>query len=206
MPARLLLKADPAIAAAVAATAEPLAVALHAVNRLAPRHGETVVVTGCGMIGALAALVLSRRKLGPVLVADRNRQRAELVSGVTGAGITGLDAAGLSGVAGVVEATGSTAVLSALIDTLPAGGRIALVGIFDDAIDLAPTLLVERELALVGCHAFRDELPEAASQLKDLADAIAAFVGEPIGHEEVPAAYQRIISGKAENPKTVILP
>ena len=52
MPARLLYRADPSIPAAVVATAEPLAVALHAVNRLAPVAGDTALVTGCGMIGA----------------------------------------------------------------------------------------------------------------------------------------------------------
>ena len=36
------------------AMAEPLAVALHAVNRAGPLLGKSVIVTGCGPIGALA--------------------------------------------------------------------------------------------------------------------------------------------------------
>ena len=61
LPERLVHKVDPALDPAIAAMAEPLAVALHAVNRLRPAGGEPVLVVGCGPIGGLAALVLSRR-------------------------------------------------------------------------------------------------------------------------------------------------
>lgn len=206
LPARLLLKADPALPAAVAATAEPLAVALHAVSRLAPRPGETLLVTGCGMIGALSALVLARNGFGPIRVADRNQSRAELVAAVTGATVASVDAAGLSEIAGVVEATGSASLLRVLVDLMPGGGRIALVGIFHDHLDLDPNLLVERELALIGCHAFRSELPEAVALLPRLKDDMVQFLSTPIRLGEVPDAYRRIIAGDMMAPKTIICP
>lgn len=206
LPARLLLRVDHAIPATVAAAAEPLAVALHAVARLAPKPGETVLVTGCGMIGALCALVLARRELGPIRVADRNQARAELVAAVTGATVCAVDAAGLAGVSGAIEATGSAGLLRHLVDLLPGGGRMALVGIFHGHLDLDPNLLVERELALIGCHAFRDELPAAVNLLPGLADDVAQFLSAPIRLEEVPDAYRRIISGEVMAPKTVIRP
>jgi (R,R)-butanediol dehydrogenase/meso-butanediol dehydrogenase/diacetyl reductase len=206
IPARLLYRADPSIPAAVAATAEPLAVALHAVNRLAPVAGDTALVTGCGMIGALCALVLSHKGLASVRIADRNGARARMVAAATGATSVELDGAGLAGVTAVIEATGSTAVLRQVIDTMPGGGRIALVGIFHGGLDFNPTLLVERELALLGCHAFRHELPEAISLLKPYAGRIAQFLSPPVALEDVPVAYDRIIAGKAEFPKTIIAP
>lgn len=206
LPARLLLKVDAALDPAVAATAEPLAVALHAVARLSPRAGETVLVTGCGMIGALAALVLARGGLGPVLVADRNAVRAARVAAAAGATVANVDASTLAGVTGVVEATGSTALLDTLVRTMPGGGRIALVGIFHGGIDLDPNLLVERELALIGCHAFRNELPDAVSRLAELAEGIAPLLSDPVRLEDVPDAYQRIIAGDAQAPKTIVRP
>ena len=42
--------------------AEPLSVALHAVNRAGPLLGKMVLVTGCGPIGAL--LVIAARRAG----------------------------------------------------------------------------------------------------------------------------------------------
>ena len=206
LPARLLLRTESTIPAAVAATAEPLAVALHAVSRLSPKAGEPLLVTGCGMIGALAALVLARKGFGPIRVADRNARRAELVASVTGATVADVDPAGLSGVAGVIEATGSAGLLGTLVDLVPGGGRIALVGIFHSPLDLDPNLLVERELALLGCHAFRDELPEAVHLLASLKDDIAQFLSVPISLEEVPDAYARIMAGEMMAPKIIIRP
>ena len=80
-------------------------------------------------------------------VADRNISRAELVADVTGAIAVGVDHAGLAGVAGIVEATGSAALLHTLVQQAPGGTRIGLVGIFHDRIDVDPNWLVEREIA-----------------------------------------------------------
>ena len=48
------------------AMAEPLAVALHAVNRAGPLLGRSVLVTGCGPIGAL--VVIAARRAGATLI------------------------------------------------------------------------------------------------------------------------------------------
>src|SRR4030095_3872457 len=42
------------------AMAEPLSVALHAVNRAGPLLGRSVLVTGCGPIGAMAIIAARR--------------------------------------------------------------------------------------------------------------------------------------------------
>ncbi|WP_292133871.1 alcohol dehydrogenase catalytic domain-containing protein, partial [Mesorhizobium sp.] len=84
LPARLLHIIDAGLDERVAAMAEPLAVALHAVRRL-PKTAGSVLVVGCGPIGGLAALLLSRTFAGTVLVADRNQARSARVSQVTGA-------------------------------------------------------------------------------------------------------------------------
>ena len=49
------------------AMAEPLAVALHAVNRAGPLLGKSVLVTGCGPIGAL--VVVAARRAGAAFIA-----------------------------------------------------------------------------------------------------------------------------------------
>lgn len=205
LPERLLMKIDARVSMDVAATAEPLAVALHAVSRLDPQPGATVLVTGCGMIGALSALVLARSGLGPVLVADRNAERARLVADVTGGRVVELSPESLGpNVRGVVEATGSGAVLQALPRLVAGGCRIALVGIFHGGVNIDPTVLVEREVSLIGCHAFRHELPDAVARLGDYADAITKFLDTASNLEDVPEAYRRIIAGEAMKPKTII--
>lgn len=212
LPARLLLPIPPQVDPAVAAMAEPLAVALHAIRRLAPQPGEPVLVLGCGPIGGLAALVLAKIHDGPLLVADRNAARARLVADVTGATAVALDPTEVRAALGgtlptaAIEATGSTAALSHLVEAIEGGGRVALVGIFHGTLDLDPNLLVEREVSLIGCHAFTDELPDAVSRLPALAFDLARLIDRLIGLDEVPDAYARLMRGEAQGLKTIIRP
>ena len=105
-----------------------------------------------------------------IRVADRNARRLARVCEVTGARAVTLEPARPSGgIRFAIEATGSTAALLSLLDCMAGGGAIALVGIMHGRIDLDPNLLVEREVSLIGCHAFRDELPEAIALLARVA-------------------------------------
>jgi (R,R)-butanediol dehydrogenase/meso-butanediol dehydrogenase/diacetyl reductase len=210
LPARLAVKHDPALAPSIAAMAEPLAVALHAVRKLAVPKGEPVLVVGCGPIGGFAALLLSRLHEGPLLVADRNAARAALVADVTGATVVELGAESIDGVLGgrplryALDATGNLAVLNTVLDLLSGGGSLALVGISHGRIDLDPNLLVEREIALVGCHAFAGELPEAVAMLPALSEALGFLIDREIEVADIPAAYQRLLAGEATGLKTII--
>ena len=210
LPARLLVKHDAGLDPRIAAMAEPLAVALHAVRRLSASAGEPVLVVGCGPIGGLAALILSRLHDGPLLVTDRNEARASLVAQVAGATALRLDAEAISSALGAgplryaLDATGSIAALRATLDLMAGGGSLALVGISHGSIDLDPNLLVEREIALVGCHAFADELPEVVAMLPSLAEPLARFIGEEIGIDGIPSAYTRLLAGEAPGLKTII--
>lgn len=210
LPARLVLRHDPGLDPAVAAMAEPLAVALHAVRRLDPRKGEPVLVAGCGPIGGLAAVLLSRLHDGPLLVADRNGERAAKVAESTGGTMVDLDAGSiaeaLSGNAllHAIDATGSVAAVTTLLDLIAGGGSLALVGIAHDRLDLDPNLLVEREIALLGCHVFQDELPEAVAMLGPLAPLLRPLIDREIGIDDIPAAYQRLIAGESRGLKTIV--
>lgn len=213
LPVRLLFTVAPEIDPAVAAMAEPLAVALHAVRRLAPRPGQPVLVVGCGPIGGLAALILARRHDGPLLIADRNTARLGLVAEVAGGRPVALEAEAIRTTLGdaaaplaAIEATGNVGALTRLVEAMPAGGSLALVGIYHGGLPLDPNLLVEREIALIGCHAFADELPEAVALLGPLATDLARLIDRQITLDEVPAAYQRLIAGEATGLKTIIRP
>jgi len=212
LPARLLVHYDQAISPVVAAMGEPLSVALHAIRKQRVPSGEAVLVVGCGPIGGLAALLLSRLHDGPVLVCDRNDQRANLVSTVTGAIKVPLDKtaieAALDGqpIRYAIDATGNINVLKATLDVLSGGGSLALVGISHGRIELDPNILVEREISLIGCHAYQDELPEIAKLLPDLEAQLLRLVDREISLDEVPDAYARLIAAEANGLKTIIRP
>src|SRR5258706_7911832 len=58
------------ISDAEGAMAEPLSVALHAVNRAGPLLGRSVLVTGCGPIGAMAVIAARRAGATHIVATD----------------------------------------------------------------------------------------------------------------------------------------
>ncbi|MQV35224.1 zinc-dependent alcohol dehydrogenase [Sinorhizobium meliloti] len=210
LPARLVVRHDPQLSPHVAAMAEPLAVALHAVRRLAIPAGEPVLVIGCGTIGGLSALLLSRLHDGPLLLGDLNADKAALVAEVTGGTVVALDRAvveaALSGgrVRYALDATGSIQAIARALDILSGGGALALVGIGHGKLDFDPNIIVEREISLVGCHAFAGELPEAVGLLVDLVPALQRFIEVLPALDDVPEAYERLLRGESKALKTII--
>jgi (R,R)-butanediol dehydrogenase/meso-butanediol dehydrogenase/diacetyl reductase len=207
LPARGLLKIDPSIPPQVAALSEPLAVALHAIKRAEPVQGKPVLVAGAGPVGGLTCLLLKPLGFGPVLFAERNAARRALVEDVTGAVPVELDAVWIGQPFDcAIEATGVPAVLSKLIALAGPAARIALVGIPSGAASINAIAVVERELELKGCSAFRDELPEAVRLLKPLETKLARLVEDPIGLDAVPEAYRRLIAGEGQRLKAIVRP
>ena len=207
LPARGLLKVDASVPPQVAALSEPLAVALHAIKRAEPVSGKLVLVAGAGPVGGLTCLLLKHLGFGPVLFAERNGARRALVEAVTGAVAVELDAVWIGQPFDcAIEATGVPAVLDKLIALAGAAARIAMVGIPSGAASINAITVVERELELRGCSAFRDELPEAVRLLKELEAPLARLVEDPITLDAVPEAYQRLISGAGTHLKTIIRP
>lgn len=212
LPARGLLKVDASIPPQIAALSEPLAVALHAIKRAEPAKSKPVLVAGAGPVGGLACLLLRHLGFGPVLFAERQTARRVLVQEVTGAIPVELDAASIGAVGGAkpidcaIEATGVPAVLDKLIGLVGPAARIALVGIPSGAASINAIAVVERELELKGCSAFRDELPEAVRLLKELEHSLSRLVEDPIGLDAVPDAYQRLIAGGGTRLKTIVRP
>ncbi|MCB5409503.1 zinc-dependent alcohol dehydrogenase [Pseudogemmobacter faecipullorum] len=205
LPARNVVKAPARIPARHLAMAEPLAVALHAVTRLNAPQGAPVLVTGAGAIGALSALVLASRG-HPVQVADRNQIRATRAASAADGQVVSLDALAHPAPRYALDATGSPEVIAQLLQSLRGGGAIALVGIGSRDLSFNPTLLVEREIALIGCHAFGDELAEAVALLPALEARLDQVIDAQIPLEAVPAAYDLHLNGALSGAKTIILP
>jgi (R,R)-butanediol dehydrogenase/meso-butanediol dehydrogenase/diacetyl reductase len=211
LPARGLLRVPPGVDPEIAALSEPLAVALRVVNRLEAAVDQPVLIAGGGPIGGLTALLLAEFGHCTVLLAERNPARAKLLADVAGAEPIGLDSAAIAtrcpgGPRYCVEATGSAAVLSRLIESVAAGCRIVMVGIFHEPGEVDLNRLVEREIELRGSAVFRDEQAQAVALLPRLAPKLAKLISAPIGLSDVPSAYERLIRGETADLKTIVRP
>jgi len=163
VPERNLIAVPDGVTLTEAAMTEPAAVALHAVNRLAPAPGVTGVVFGAGPIGLLAAQWLRLVGVSPVILFDVVPEKLEIARQLGFADVfSSLDtdpAAAVTertagrGAAVVIEAAGRAETLTAAIAVTARGGRLALLGNHTRPVTLPPELIsqaMRREIALLG--------------------------------------------------------
>ena len=203
LPGRNVLKAPEGVADRHLAMAEPLAVALHALNLMHVPEGAEIIVAGCGPIGGLITL-LATRAGHPVRIVDRNAARTALLAEATGATVTDLDALADHYYRYAIDTTGNSHVIKGLVSTIAGASRLGLVGIGTPADIIDPVHLVEREIALIGCHAFNDELATIGKMLPDLAPHLDPFIESMISLADVPTTYDRLLAGEATGIKTLI--
>jgi len=148
------------------AMAEPLAVALHAVNRAGPLLGKSVLVTGCGPIGAL--VVVAARRAGATLIAVTDVLAQPLRSArKVGADHTfnvAEQPAALRPFAVdkgrfdvLFEASGNERALRAGLDVLRPRGVIVQVGLSGGEMNLPINTIVGKEFDLRGTFRFHEE-------------------------------------------------
>ena len=148
------------------ALAEPLAVALHAVNRAGPLLGKSVLVTGCGPIGAL--VVVAARRAGAALIAVTDVVAQPLRSARKVGADQTLNIAEqpdalrpFSADKGhfdvLFEASGNERALRAAFDVLRPRGVIVQVGLGGGEMSLPLNTIVAKEFDLRGTFRFHEE-------------------------------------------------
>lgn len=163
----------------VAALAQPMAIAHHAVRRGAPKPEGTVLVQGIGGVGAFIVRVLVERG-HRVLAVDMARNRLD-VAATLGAHECLLTSGGdddramlemliaTESVETAFEVSGTSAGLRSLQGALSVGGRIVLVGIQKRGSDLDLGSVTLREQELIGTNGLvhSRDLPAAVRTLED---------------------------------------
>jgi (R,R)-butanediol dehydrogenase/meso-butanediol dehydrogenase/diacetyl reductase len=149
------------------ALVEPAAVAAYGVDTAQVRPGDTVLVTGAGPIGALAALYSSAVG-ADVVVSEVNPVRAKLARSL-GVGEV-LDPSEVEiadwvkerndgiGFDAVIECSGNERALQTAIGAVRSAGRISQTGLHTKAASIEPMVLAEHDITLAGtwCYPVHD--------------------------------------------------
>lgn len=165
-----------------AALAEPLSVALHAVNQAGDVAGKRVLVTGAGPIGALVVAVLARKGAASITVSDLS-DRMLAIAGQVGATATVRadqpnSLAWPDEVDIVIEASGSAAALASAIPLLARRGTLVQLGLLPPGVTpILGNLLVTRELTMTGAFRFDAELADAVDLLASGLDVDPILTG-----------------------------
>jgi len=158
-----------------AAFAEPLAVALAAINKLGKLIGKRVLVTGTGPIGALVVAAAKMHGALEVVATDVNDNALKRAKAV-GADKTinvATEASELEAYSAdkgyfdaVIEASGNEMALRSALNVLQPRGRLILLGLGGD-VNLPLNQLVAKEIKISGNFRFHEEFAWAVKLISD---------------------------------------
>jgi L-idonate 5-dehydrogenase len=171
--------------------AEPLAVALHAVERAGPLLTRDVLITGAGPIGLLILIVALRAGAGTVTITDIADAPLEVARrlGATAA-INVSEPAELPAVDVAIEASAATPALDACVRSVRPGGRVVLVGLFPPGeTPVAVNAAVTREVELAGSWRFGNHEFRAAVDALAAGLDVAPLLSLRVPFTNAPAAF-----------------
>lgn len=149
---RALVTLPEGVSLEAGALAEPVAVALRAVERLGDPVDGPVIVIGAGPIGVLVSLIARAKGHGDIELLERNPARREKAAAF-GLRVTAVDDTDPEAqlatfdAAAFVDCSGAAPAISGAIDAVRRGGRVVLVGLGSPVkVDAAAAILDEVEV------------------------------------------------------------
>lgn len=198
-PGKYAVVLPPSISFDEGATAEPLAVALYAVNQMDPRPDDTVVVIGLGIIGICIVQILKSRGVKQIIASGRRSSRLRLAeesgaSLIVDASKEDLVPAVMSLNSGkgadiVFECAGNAATFEQAIRITHRGGKIDIVGLYEKSFEWNPSVLATDDLTLAGCG-LRWDLPGAVELLKQGKVRTAPMITHRFPLEDIRQAFE----------------
>ena len=204
-PRHLVHKAPDSIPWELLPLAEPLVIAMHAVQQPKVLAGEHVVITGCGQIGLLCALYAKTIGAIPIVV-DPVKERLERASSLGVPFI--IDPVGEDSLARiheitggrmaevVIEASGDARAVRNTIDYVSYAGRISFVGYAKADTPLPTSLFTKKELTLYGSRNSVGMFPESLRLIASGEINVGALLTKSVGMAETPA----IVADIADHP------
>lgn len=198
----------------IAALAEPLAVAVHAVDRSGMEHGDVVAIYGAGPIGILTALVARHEGAGEVVIAEPSVWRRDVA---TRLGFTVVpDGATVvetiepltdgEGADTTFDSAAHPSVAAELTATTRVHGRIVVVGVYKEPTALDLQAICFKEQSVVGVRVYTStDIARAIELIAADALNLSAFPTRAFDLAETGAAFAAAAHGQ-ECLKVMVTP
>jgi 2-desacetyl-2-hydroxyethyl bacteriochlorophyllide A dehydrogenase len=157
---------------------EPLSVALHAVKNSGISIGQTSAVIGGGAIGLLVSMLLNNLTGIKPYLTDINDFRVQKAIDLGARGIfshkgedlvkTVMEQTKGLGVDHAFEAVGMEATLTQALQAIRKGGKVTLLGIFEEQLPKIPiNLFVQREISLSGSQGYAWDFQDSIDLVRE---------------------------------------
>lgn len=187
----------------VAAMCEPLAVAMHGVNRAGVSRGDKVVVFGCGPIGLGMLLWLIDRGITDVVALDLSEERLERARalGVRAAlnpaevdlraelarlhgEVPSYGRVGV-GTDAFIDAAGAPNILSEVVVMAKFHARMVITAAYMKPIEFPVGRMLTSEMTITTAMGYPTEMPEVIAAMPRLKDRIAAMISHKLPFGEI---------------------
>lgn len=215
-PGRLLRLPD-GLGFDVAALAEPMGVALHAVIRSQAGPGSKVVVLGVGPIGLGAVIWLKERGVEHVVAVDLSADRLArarrlgadevIQAGTVDLGdrlreLHGTARRGFAGTDVFIDAAGSPAALDEIVRIAKFRAHLTVVAVYKQVVPMDLSAMLHKELTLSTSLAYPDELRDVVAFLGDHAELMQDYISDHYELGEIDAAIAR--AGRPDAAKVMV--
>lgn len=199
-----------------AAMVEPVAVAVHAVNRAKVCLGDTAVVVGAGVIGLLLIESLRAAGCGRIFAVDLDPKKLDMArklgadetlqSNQVDAAAEVIRRTGGRGADLALEAVGIAPTVQTGVKCLRKGGRLVLVGLLADKVELPMQTIVTRELTVDSSYISCGEYPACLDLMARRSIDVEPLVSAVAPLADGPAWFQRLHAGNEGLIKVILEP
>jgi 2-desacetyl-2-hydroxyethyl bacteriochlorophyllide A dehydrogenase len=204
----------------VAAMCEPLAVALHGVNRAEVKPGDKVVVFGCGPIGLGMILWLADRGITDVVALDLAQERLDraLALGARAAldptKVDLYEALGelhgkevcmykpAVGTDAFIDAAGAPSIPEDVVNIAKFQSRLVITAVYSKPVEISFGTMLTSEMTITTAVGYPTEMNEVVSSMARLKDKITTMISHRLPFEEVLDGLK--IAGTPQSAKVMI--
>jgi (R,R)-butanediol dehydrogenase / meso-butanediol dehydrogenase / diacetyl reductase len=204
----------------VAALTEPLAVALHGVNRMQVKPGDKVVVFGCGPIGLGMVMWLVDRGITDVVAVDLADERLARASTLGAKGVINagkedvrerlLEIQGRTTVFGreavdvdaYIDAAGAPSVVGDVIKMAKKHAKLVITAAYMKPVEVALGTMLTSEMSITTAVGYPDEMPEVIASLPRLKEKAASLISHRYAFDDVLKAFE--MAGTPQSAKVMV--
>jgi len=198
-----------------AALLEPLSVAVHGAKKAGSLLGKTAAIYGAGAIGALTALVCRLEGASKVWLIDRNDNKLEISSRLTGAESINnmncppppviIDATGGIGCDVVIECTGHESCAAEALECVRKMGIVVQMGISGGNFTNYPyPKILQKEIRLQGSQGYCFDFQTSLALLKAGKVDLSSFITHEFSWEDIEKAFSLAANPQTDSMKIVL--
>ncbi|MGA5463755.1 zinc-dependent alcohol dehydrogenase [Mycobacterium sp. NPDC050041] len=207
----------------VAALNEPMAVALHAVNQVAPRQSDQVLVLGAGPIGLGITIALKARGVKHVVVADILPSRLEKALKIGADAVINsreedvtarlIDLHGpgesmwpnRSGTDVFLDAAGVPAAVETALAVAKRGATLGVVAVHKEPISMDFMNVMANELTIIGSMGYPSEIFEVTKDIVDNWEKYQVIISHTFDLADLQGALQCVATPGAADKVVITL-